>query len=205
MTFRFPGRARFQSDGLAFQRALLFRLRAANLVCRRIRRHSPWSVLGGLLLHRSFDRHSKLVLWAGGWPMPAIQNQGLLQTEGCTLWAGVRLEVGVSASLSIGKGTYLNRRTTVVCHDRITIGPNCMIAWDVNIMDTDQHGRDQTRLTAPVNIGEGVWIGCRAIILKGVTIGNGAVIGAGSVVTRDVPPFTVAVGHPARVIRHLRG
>ncbi|MGN6285701.1 MAG: acyltransferase [Afipia sp.] len=56
---------------------------------------------------------------------------------------------------------------------------------------------------APVRICRGAWIGARSIILKGVTIGEGAIIGAGSVVAADVPPFTIAGGNPARVIRAL--
>ena len=56
---------------------------------------------------------------------------------------------------------------------------------------------------APVHIGHDAWIGCLVVILKGVTIGEGAVVGAGSVVSNDVPPFTIVAGNPARVVREL--
>jgi acetyltransferase-like isoleucine patch superfamily enzyme len=145
-----------------------------------------------------------LVACCGGRPWPLIQNRGRLTAENIGLWCGVRLEVGRGAHLSIGKGTYLNRNATVVCDERVEIGRNCAVSWDVVIMDTDQHERaGMGPVTAPVRIEDDVWIGCRAIILKGVTIGRGAVIGAGSIVTRDIPPNALAVGQPARVIRVL--
>jgi acetyltransferase-like isoleucine patch superfamily enzyme len=56
---------------------------------------------------------------------------------------------------------------------------------------------------APIRICRGAWIGARSIILKGVTIGEGAIVGAGSVVTRDVPAFTIVAGNPARILREL--
>jgi acetyltransferase-like isoleucine patch superfamily enzyme len=117
----------------------------------------------------------------------------------------VRLEVGKGAIIRIGNGTYLNRNTTIVAHDRVEIGKNCKIAWDVVIMDTDQHAIPQMMNTnRPVVIGDDVWIGCRAIILKGVTIGARSVIAAGSVVTRSIPAETLAGGVPARTLASLK-
>jgi len=160
-----------------------------------------WPVFAGLLIRRKFDRKS-VVLWAGGRPMPRIENRGRLETSSCALWSGVRLEVGHGARLTIGKGTYLNRDTVVVCHESVEIGANCKISYQVVIMDTDEHlvpGTD--RMTAPVRIEDAVWLGARVIVLKGVTIGKGAIVGAGSIVTRDIPPGAIAVGQPARVSR----
>ena len=104
--------------------------------------------------------------------------------------------------LSIGTGTYLNRGTEVIAWREVSIGRDCMIGWDVVIMDTDQHpipGRGIDN--RPVRIGDRVWIGARAIVLKGVTIGDGAVIGAGAIVTHDVPPGAFAAGPAAQLIR----
>ena len=71
-------------------------------------------------------------------------------------------------------------------------------------MDRDFHAVDgETEARAPVRIDAHAWIGCNAIILKGVHIGEGAVVAAGAVVTRDVPPHAVAAGNPARIIRQL--
>jgi acetyltransferase-like isoleucine patch superfamily enzyme len=124
------------------------------------------------------------------------------------LAASVRLFSGVqfflrnpAASISIGAGTYLNRRTELHCDRRITIGAGCAIAWDVQIMDSDHHALDGDAEPAEVVIGDHVWIGNRVTILKGVTVGDGAVIAAGSVVISDVAPASLVGGVPARIIR----
>lgn len=161
------------------------------------------ATLGGLWLRRKFSR-SRMVFWMGGFPFPHVTNLGSLETDVCALWSGVRIEVGRGARLVIGHGTYLNRNSVVVCHREVVIGRDCMISWDVAILDSDEHERAGIESEArPIHIGDRVWIGCRSIILKGVTIGEGAVIGAGSIVTRDVPAYSLAVGQPARVIRQL--
>ncbi len=171
------------------------------LLRRAIDRHGVFQILGGWFVGRHFT-HCEAVIWAGGWPPPSVRNRGRLTTSVCILWAGVRIEVAPGADLRIGRGTYLNRNTRIVCHNSISIGERCQIAYDALIMDTDEHFvPGQTRATKPVTIGDGVWIGARAILLKGVTLGDGAIIGAGSVVTHDVPSRSIAVGQPARVIR----
>ena len=93
--------------------------------------------------------------------------------------------------MRIGDHTYLNRRSEIKCMDSVSIGSHCAIAWDVSIMDTDYHSIDQKQMTRPVSIGNHVWIGCKSIILKGVTIGDGAVIAAGSVVNCNIPSKTL--------------
>jgi acetyltransferase-like isoleucine patch superfamily enzyme len=91
----------------------------------------------------------------------------------------------------------------------IDIGRNCAISWDCEILDTDIHTvvlKDGTCSgPSPVVIEDNVWLGTRSIVLKGVRIGEGAVIGAGSVVTQDIPPHCLAVGNPARPVRSIRG
>lgn len=106
-----------------------------------------------------------------------------------------------AARVSIGRSTFLNRRTEVIAAESVAIGDDCAISWDVVITDTDYHELHGSKRTAPVVIGDHVWIGARASILKGVTIGDGAVIAAGAVVTKDVPPGTLVAGSPARAIR----
>lgn len=114
------------------------------------------------------------------------------------------------ACISIGSGCELSG-TSITCRSTsITLGKDVLIAPDVIIVDSDFHapwpveqrktdpGLERDR---PVVIGDGAWIGMRRIILKGVSIGEGAIIGAGSVVTRDVPANAVACGVPARVVR----
>jgi acetyltransferase-like isoleucine patch superfamily enzyme len=140
---------------------------------------------------------------APGFPKPKVRNLGgSLEAGNCLFYPGVRLEVGKGGRLSIGTGTYLNRNTEIIAWQEVTVGRDCMIGWDVLIMDTDQHPQPGRGLNnRPVRIGDRVWIGARAIVLKGVTIGDDAVIGAGSVVTSDVPSGAIATGPAAAVLR----
>lgn len=125
----------------------------------------------------------------------------MLITGHCQFYSGVRFEIGEKGLLKIGNGTYLNRNTLVICEKEILIGEDCKIAWDVIIMDSDLHPiNSKPMINKAVHIGDNVWIGCRSIILKGVTIGQGAVIAAGSVITKDIPAYTVWGGAPARYI-----
>jgi len=107
------------------------------------------------------------------------------------------------ARLVIGDRTALGNRTEVHCGRRVSIGADCRIAWDVVIMDRDFHRLDADREEGaqPVVVDDRVWIGCRALVLKGVTIGSGAVVAAGSVVTSSVPARALVAGNPARVVR----
>ena len=124
------------------------------------------------------------------------------------------------ASITIGSRSQVNGGLIeTTCS--VSIGDDVLIGPEVIILDHDGHAsawserqHDAVRWLrgekdwrgvgkAPVRIADKVWIGTRAIILKGVTIGTGAVVGAGSVVTKDVPPWTLVAGNPARVIRAL--
>jgi acetyltransferase-like isoleucine patch superfamily enzyme len=110
---------------------------------------------------------------------------------------------GDGATVTIGRDTYLNRRVEIMCKDRVTIGEDCAIAWDVSIMDTNYHWLSGATEESPVEIGDRVWIGARATILPGVAIGSGAVVAAGAVVTHDVPEGMLVAGVPAKPIRKV--
>lgn len=121
------------------------------------------------------------------------------------LYEGVGVRITESAKLSIGDHTYINRSASIDCTQEITIGDYCAISDNVQILDSDFHpmtynGKTST-MSKPIHIGNHVWIGRSAIILKGVTIGDGAIVGAGSIVTHDVPPGCLVAGNPARVIK----
>lgn len=121
------------------------------------------------------------------------------------LFFGASVEVTKNACLTVGKG-YLNTGSSIMCTQSITLGNGVFVARNVYITDSDHHALLDTEgnprnLPAPVRIGDHVWIGYGAVILKGVSIGDGAVIAAGSVVTRDIPARCLAAGVPARVIR----
>lgn len=102
----------------------------------------------------------------------------------------------------IGSNTSIGDRTEIHAGKKVEIGSGCNISWDVCIMDRDYHKfNSQTEEIKPVKICNDVWIGCNVIILKGITIGEGAVIAAGSVVTKDVAPKTLVGGNPAKVLK----
>jgi maltose O-acetyltransferase len=117
------------------------------------------------------------------------------------------------ASISIGNGTWINNDFRAIAeHTFISIGENCRIGGRVEMLDSDFHGlcvdqRDMSKAewAAPVIVGNDVFIGSNVAILKGVRIGDGAVIAAGSIVTRDIPSRVVAAGNPARVVSSLNG
>jgi acetyltransferase-like isoleucine patch superfamily enzyme len=106
--------------------------------------------------------------------------------------------------LRIGSRVFLNEGVYLACVHDISIGDDVAVANDVYLTDSDSHGVEGRKVReAPVRIGNGVWLGARAIILPGVTIGDRALVAAGSVVTRNVPDDTLVGGNPARVIREL--
>ena len=177
---------------------------AAARLRRRVREYGLTSHLVGLWLRTRFQRAGVLVV-RDGWPFPRVENYGgRIEVGNCGFFSGVRLECWRDARISIGTGTYLNRNTEVVAAQSVSIGRDCKIARDVIIMDTDQHALPGAELVVkPVVIEDGVWIGARAMILKGVTIGHHSVIGAGAIVTRSVPPRSVVVGPAARVLKTL--
>ena len=111
-------------------------------------------------------------------------------------------------NITVGDNFFLNVNGKLMDSGKITIGNNVMIAPNVCII-TEEHAMDVKQRTEgleythPVTIGDNVWICTGALILPGVTIGANSVIGAGSVVTKDVPPDSLAAGNPCRVIRKL--
>jgi len=110
------------------------------------------------------------------------------------------------ARIAIGARTTIGFYTLLYASSEIVIGADCMIAPFVHIVDSNHGTRrgipmnQQPNVTAPIHIGSDVWIGTHAVILKGVTIGDGAVVGAGSVVKTDIPENTIVAGSPATAI-----
>jgi tetrahydrodipicolinate N-acetyltransferase len=121
-----------------------------------------------------------------------------------SLQRGIRVVVD-GGRLTIGHGTNVNGLgTRLLCAQEVTIGAGCTLSWDVQVLDTDFHAMTvdgvERPSVAPVRIGDRVWVGTRALVLKGVTIGDGAVVAAAAVVTSDVPAGAVVAGVPARVV-----
>lgn len=133
-----------------------------------------------------------------------------------------------NSKMLIGDRVLINEGTTFYCTTGITIGNDVMISWGCTIVDSNMHsivsadrlketqtareaienhtmGKnvDRTNIkAAPIIIKDKAWIGFNSIIMKGVTIGEGAIIGAGSVVTKNVPDYAVVGGNPARIIKY---
>ncbi|WP_214473862.1 CatB-related O-acetyltransferase [Mesorhizobium sp. dw_380] len=146
------------------------------------------------------------------------------------LLRGLRIKLGLKKNplpplpgVAIGRHTYgLNKRSFFSPHENVPvrIGSFCSVGPDVLFVCAAEHRIDTAttfpihRISrklleiaephgkGPITVGNDVWLGARCVILSGVTIGDGAAIGAGSIVTKDIPPYAVAVGNPARVIRY---
>ena len=120
----------------------------------------------------------------------------------CTWKPGATLEIGENFAMTGG---------TICAAARITIGNNVTVGANSTIIDTDFHPLSQSERSIhpdhgtanPIFIEDNVFIGMNCLVLKGIRIGNGSVIGAGSVVTKDIPSEVVAAGNPARIIRHI--
>jgi acetyltransferase-like isoleucine patch superfamily enzyme len=109
-------------------------------------------------------------------------------------------------SIAVGDGTFINYGVSVSAHELVSIGRDCSIGQYAIINDNDYHDiEDHYRLPPahPVVLEDRVWLGARVIVLRGVRIGHDSAIGAGSVVTKDIPPRSVAAGVPARVLRQF--
>jgi acetyltransferase-like isoleucine patch superfamily enzyme len=140
--------------------------------------------------------------------------------RGASVYNNTVFDLGRNARVEIGAFTMVNG-ANMVCDDAIRIGDHTLISWNVVLMDTYRTPRTLIERRAylegilrgdagaiktrawPVVIGSNVWIGHDCVILPGVSIGNGSVIGARSVIVESIPDFAVAAGNPARVIRRL--
>jgi len=142
--------------------------------------------------------------------------------RGSSIYQGVMFELGEQGRVTIGQFSLMNG-ARIICDSEITIGDYCLISWNVVLMDTHRVPQDPAMRrqcleqavhrsprqvivsteSRPIRIGTNVWIGFDCCLLPGASIGDGSVVGARSVVVDSVPPFTIAVGNPARVIRKL--
>jgi acetyltransferase-like isoleucine patch superfamily enzyme len=139
---------------------------------------------------------------------------------GCMI-DGTLVTEAPNAHIAIGSNISIGGRTLLAAVRQIVVEDDVLISYECIITDSDNHSlrysqrkhdlrdwlggkHDWTKVaTAPVRICKGAWLGARVIVTKGVTVGEGAVIGMGSVVTKDVGPYTIVAGNPARVIREL--
>ena len=122
--------------------------------------------------------------------------------NGFSFFDGTSVYVSKEAKLKVGSG-YMSGRGLIVCRISIEIGEDVAIADEVIIRDSDNHIilREGYQMTAPVRIGNHVWIGARAVILKGAKIGDGCIVAAGSLVTKSFPDNCLIGGVPAKIIK----
>lgn len=137
-----------------------------------------------------------------------VAANATLKVDAFDVYAGSRITVNQGAVLSLGIG-YMNYDCVIECFNSISIGNNVVISERVVLRDSDNHSikdvgdrmSDKSAVTAPIVIGDHVWMGMNVTVLKGVTIGEGAIVAAGSVVNKDVPSHCLVGGVPARVIK----
>lgn len=124
-----------------------------------------------------------------------------LSLAGSIIGRSAILNAGAGAKIFIGEGSYLNDGSQIYANQEVRIGKNCVISWNVTILDDDGHGMGAGPSCKPIKIEDRVWVGCNVTILKGVTIGEGSVVAAGAVVNRSCPPRSLIGGVPAKVIQ----
>lgn len=161
----------------------------------KLHKNSTISLKDNLYLHNSATKNKKATC------LELKEGSKLIINGRFTLFYGEDVVLFKNSQLLLDDGCVANSNLILRVHDKITIGKNCLIGHNVVIMDGDGHQIDNKNTTKPIKIGNHVWIASGATILKGVTIGDNSVIGAGAVVTHDVESNSLVVGNPAKVVR----
>ena len=183
----------------------------------------PWDWYAGAIPHNAVIDGTAYVETTFSFYLYRSEAEvGVRIGRGASTYLGTMFDVGPRGSVSLGEYALVHG-ARIICDREIRIGDYSLISWNVVLMDTyrvpvDPARRRQELLLAPsrvprrldgatrakpIHIGRNVWVGFDSCIMPGVTVGEGAVIGARSVVFDDVEPLTVVAGNPARVIRRL--
>lgn len=166
---------------------------------RNISKESLIQITEKLVFNKNTEKSSKSKYEIGH--ITLEKGSTLIVKKHVSFYAGCKLGVYSGATLKIGGGGFMNMNVSLYCRDYIEIGEDTIFAQNVIVRDSDYHHIEGHVNHAPILIGNHVWIGTNAIILKGVHIGDGAVVGAGSVVTNDVPAHSLVAGNPAKVVK----
>lgn len=195
MTRDMPWKARNE-----IERLLIWPLAALGFAASGVQIGPGWRCYGLPILQR--HRRGQLTIGEQCDLRSHVRSNPLGPAHACLLSvreAGAALHIGSHFGMTGG---------AIVCQQAITIGDRVIVGCDTVITDTDfhplaaayRHTHPNDGASAPIRIESDVFIGMHALILKGVTIGRGSIIGAGAIVTRDIPPGVIAAGQPARVI-----
>jgi acetyltransferase-like isoleucine patch superfamily enzyme len=167
----------------------------------------PWN---RARIHAHAMRRGAFIRWpVHGDVLEAFADGRLELGEHTLLEPGVWLTAPAPARIRIGSGTFLNLGVMVAAMELVEIGDHCMLANGCFVTDANHRFDDPTmpitwqgfQSKGPTRIGDNTWLGANVVVTSGVTIGERCVVGANSVVTADLPPRSIAVGAPARVVR----
>lgn len=169
----------------------------------------PWN---RARIHWQFVRREAFVRWpVHGNVLEALEQDRLRIGAGTLLEPGVWITAPGAARVHIGAGVFLNMGVMIAAEQLVEIGDHCMLANGCFVTDSSHRYEDPERpitwqgfqSKGPTRIGANCWLGANVVVTSGVSIGERSVIGANSVVTRDVEPFTVVAGVPAKAIRKV--
>lgn len=161
-------------------------------------------------IHLEFARREAFVRWPVHGNVLEAFRDGRLQVGAQTLFEpGVWITIGDGGRVRIGEGCFLNLGVMVAAHELVEIGDHCMFANGCFVTDANHRFSDLDmpitwqgfETKGPTRIGSNVWCGANVVVTSGVTIGDRCVIGANSVVTKDLPDYSIAAGAPATVLR----
>jgi acetyltransferase-like isoleucine patch superfamily enzyme len=167
----------------------------------------PWN---RARIHAEFARRKAFVRWPVHGNVLEALREGRLEIGPNTLFEpGVWITAPGDARVRIGEGTFLNLNVMVASVELVEIGSHCMFANGCFVTDGNHRFDDLEKpvtwqgftTKGPTRIGDNVWCGAHVVVTSGVTVGDRCVIGANSVVTEDLPPYSIAAGAPARVLR----
>jgi acetyltransferase-like isoleucine patch superfamily enzyme len=169
----------------------------------------PWN---RARIHWEFARRQAFVRWpVHGNVLEALRDGRLEIGAGTLFEPGVWITAPGDARVRFGEGSFLNLGVMVASVEMVEIGSHCMFANGCFVTDGNHRFDDPGRPVTwqgfdskgPTRVGDNVWCGANVVITSGVTVGERCVIGANSVVTTDLPPFSIAAGAPARVLRTI--
>jgi acetyltransferase-like isoleucine patch superfamily enzyme len=169
----------------------------------------PWN---RARIHWEFARREAFVRWPVHGNVLEALGEGRLEIGKQVLFEpGVWITAPDRARVRIGGGTFLNQGVMIAAVELVEIGEHCMLANGCLVTDGAHRFDDPDRpvpwqgftTKGPTRLGANVWLGANVVVTSGVTIGERCVIGANSVVTRDIPAFSVAAGSPAKVLRPI--